>query len=201
MKGEKWQVLESELIVDHPYVEVAMEKISLPNGRIIHDWPIVHARDFVNAVVFNEDGKALILDGYKHGARRCSWQVVGGYLEADEDPLAAIQRELLEETGYHSSEWRYLGGFVIDANRHVGVGHFFLSLNARQVALPDSQDLEEFSVRWVSLKDLQYALMDGRISIISYAMNISLALMALNKVAQNQALAYLIAHAAQNGDN
>lgn len=194
MQAEKWKVIKSELVVEHPFVEVAMEKVSLPDGRIIDEWPIVNAHDYVNVVVFDEQGKALILEGYKHGARRSSWQVVGGYLENDEDPLSAAQRELREETGYESEEWRYLGSFIMDANRHVGVGHFFLCLNAREVTTPHPDDLEDCSIRWVSLKDLQYALVDGRISIISYAMNISLALMALNKLGRNEALSYLLSH-------
>jgi 8-oxo-dGTP pyrophosphatase MutT (NUDIX family) len=191
--GEKWEVIDSKLVVDHPFMEVAMEKVSLPDGRIISDWPIVNARDYVNVVVFNGLGQALILEGYKHGARRSSWQVVGGYLEPDEDPLSAAQRELLEEAGHHSEQWRYLGSFIVDANRHVGTGHFFLCLDAREIAAPTPDDLEPFSLRWVSLKELKYALMDGRISVISYAMNVSLALVALNKLSQNQVLTYLLA--------
>lgn len=194
MQAEKWKVIKSELVVEHPFVEVAMEKVSLPDGRVIDEWPIVNAHDYVNAVVFNEQGEAMILEGYKHGARRSSWQVVGGYIENGEDPLAAVQRELLEETGYQSDEWRYLGSFVMDANRHVGVGHFFFCLNAKEIATPKPDDLESWSIRWVSIKDLKYALVDGRISIISYAMNISLALIALNKLGQNQALSYLLSH-------
>lgn len=200
MIGEKWQVLESQMVIEHPFLRVAMETVSLPDGEIIYDWPIVHARDYINVVAFNADGDALILEGYKHGARRCSWQVVGGYIEQDEDPLSAAKRELLEETGHDSDEWIYLGSFVMDANRHVGVGHFFLCLNAQEVAAPQPDDLEDAILKWVPLSELKYALMDGRVGIISYAMNISLALIALSKVAQHEARSYLISHAGTNGN-
>jgi ADP-ribose pyrophosphatase len=182
MDDKKWQIIESEPLVDHPFLNVAMEKVSLPDGQVIPDWPIVHARDYVNVAAFNEKGDALILEGYKHGARRNGWQVVGGYLEEGESPLAAAQRELVEETGYASDNWRYLGSFIVDANRHVGTGHFFLAADARRVQEPAHNDLEEFSVHWVSLKELKYALVDGRINVISYAVNISLALITLEKL-------------------
>ena len=194
MSDAKWYILASEPIVDHPFLKVTMEKLSLPDGQIIDDWPIVDACDYVNAVVFNEEGQALILEGYKHGVRRTSWQVVGGYLEGQEDPLTAIQRELLEETGYHSDEWRYLGSFVVDANRRVGTGHFFIGFNARPAAEPTHQDLEDFTIRWVSVKELLYAVMDGRINILSYALNITLALTTLSKLDQYRALSYLLAN-------
>ncbi|MDX1686399.1 MAG: NUDIX hydrolase [Candidatus Promineifilaceae bacterium] len=172
-----------------------MEEVSLPDGKVISDWPIVDARDYVNAVVFDEQGRALILDGYKHGMRRCGWQVVGGYVETDENPLRAVERELLEETGYKAEEWRYLGSFVVDPNRRVGVGHFFLALNARAVSEPANGDLEESTLRLVSFDELRYALVDGRLGVISYALNVMLAFMALEKMGRNEeALAYLRSH-------
>lgn len=194
MSGENWEVLDSELVINHPHVEVAIETIGLPDGRVIDNWPIVNAHDYVNAVVFDKSGRALILEGYKHGARRSSWQVIDGYLQSGEDPLEAAQRELLECAGYESEDWRYLGSFVTEAHRHVGIGHFFLCLNACKVATPLPNELEATSLRWVTKQDLNYALMDGRISIISYAMAISLGLMALNKLSRSQALAYIAAH-------
>lgn len=194
MPGENWKVLESELVINHPHVEVALETIGLPDGRVINDWPIVNVHDYVNAVVFDKTGRALILEGYKHGARRSTWQVVSGYLKSGEDPLGAAQRGLLESTGYESDDWRYLGSFVTEAHRHVGIGHFFLCLDVRLVGNPHQDDLEPFSLRWVTKQELRYALMDGRINIISYAMAISLGLMTLNKLSQNQALAYIAAH-------
>lgn len=188
----EWEVLSSEPVFDHPFVQVIMEEVSLPDGKVIADWPIIDARDYVNAVVFDEEGRALILDGYKHGMRRCGWQVVGGYIEAGENPLRAIERELLEETGYKAEEWRYLGSFVVDANRRVGVGHFFLALNARSVKEPANDDLEEATLRLVSFDELRYALIDGRLGVISYALNVMLAFMALEKLGRNEeALAYL----------
>lgn len=188
----EWEVLSSEPVFDHPFLQVIMEEVSLPDGKVITDWPIIDARDYVNAVVFDEEGRALILDGYKHGMRRCGWQVVGGYIESGENPLRAIERELLEETGYKAEEWRYLGSFVVDANRRVGVGHFFLALNAKAVTEPVNGDLEEASLRFVSFDELRYALVDGRLGVISYALNVMLAFMALEKLGRNEeALAYL----------
>jgi ADP-ribose pyrophosphatase len=179
MAEERWTVLKQEQVIDDPYVKVTMQQIQLPDGQIISNWPYVHTRDYVNALVINPDGQVMVIEGYKHGLGRSSWQVVGGYLEPGEEPLTAIQRELLEETGYRSEEWTDLGSFVMDANRHVGVGSFFLARSAVKVAEPDHDDLEQFAVRWVSRTDLKQALFDGRVAIISYAANIALGLLAL----------------------
>lgn len=186
--NEVWQVLERKPMIEHPFLKVAMETVRLPDGRVISDWPIVSFRDYVNVLVLNERGEALILEGYKHGVRRSNWQVMGGYIEPGENPMEAAQRELLEETGYASEDWRHLSSFVMDANRHGGTGHFFLALDARPVAQPDHDDLEAFTMKWVAIEELKLALMDGRIGVISYATTVSLGLLALDKMAKRKSL-------------
>ncbi|MEW5986818.1 MAG: NUDIX hydrolase [Chloroflexota bacterium] len=179
MSDEQWSVTHSEIAFQHPYVTVELQEVHLPDGRVIPDWPIIHTRDYVNVLTVNEDNQALILEGYKHGLGRSSWQVVGGYLEVGEEPLAAAQRELLEETGYASDDWQPLGSFVVDANRRAGVGHFFLTGRVRLVAAPNYDDLEAFQTRWVSLSELREALGDGRVGAISYAITMALGLLVL----------------------
>lgn len=179
LSDEQWDVLKRESVVNTPFLKVVMEQVRLPDGRIIADWPIVDARDYVNAMVVNEAGEALIIEGYKHGLGRSNWQVLGGYLEKGEEPLAAVQRELREETGYESDQWQQLGSFVVDANRRVGVGHFFLARAARPAGEAQYDDLEQITLRWVSLAELREALADGRVAVISYAINIALGLLAM----------------------
>lgn len=178
---ENWDILQREMVLEHPFISVSMEQVRLPNGQVIMDWPKVYTRDYVNALILNDAGEALIIEGYKHGNGWNGWQVVGGYLEEGEDPYTAVQRELLEETGYSSDNWLYLGSYTMDANRQVGIGHFFYATGAQRIAEPDHDDLEAFDVKWVSVKDLKYALIDGRVGVISYAANIALALLMLEK--------------------
>ena len=180
MPEERWTILNEEQVLEHPYVNVKYQTVQFPDGRIIPDWPIIQTRDYVNALVLNKSKQIMILEGYKHGYGRSSWQVLGGYLEPGEDPEMAVQRELMEETGYQSDQWQHLGSFTVDANRHVGTGHFFLARDARRVADPDHDDLEQFAIQWVSMEELRQALFDGRVAIASYAINIALGLLALN---------------------
>jgi ADP-ribose pyrophosphatase len=182
---ENWHVISSKEGLRHPFITVTMQHVQLPDGRIIEDWPIVQTRDYANALVLNEAGQAMILEGYKHGLGKSSWQVPGGYLEAGEGPLDAIKREVLEETGYTSSQWEQLGRFVVDANRHVGTAHFYLARHARQVAIARDADLEGFRVLWISIHELREALRNGQIALIAYATNIALALLALESKSTN----------------
>jgi len=173
---EKWQILASEVVMQHPFMSVEMQQLQLPDGRIIDNWPIIDAHDYAMIVAENEAGELLILDGYRHGLGRSSWQVVGGHIERDEEPLATAQRELLEEAGYASDNWTSLGSFIVDANRRVSHAHFFLARCAHPSTKLVSDDLEQSEIRWVSPAEAKQALTDGRVAISSSALALALAL-------------------------
>ena len=175
-KDEQWEVTGREVVLEHPFLSVYMEQVRLPDGRVIEDWPIVDARDYVMVVARNPTGEMLILEGYKHGLGRISWQVVGGYIEVGEEPLETAKRELLEEAGYTSDDWEHLGTFVVDANRRASWAHIFLACNVRPATKPESDDLELTEMRWVSTQEAASALSEGRVGIISSAVAIALAL-------------------------
>lgn len=170
--------------MEHPFVAVSMAQVSLTHGQVIMDRPKTYTRDYVSALILNDAGEALIIEGYNHGTSGCSWQVVGVFLKEGEDPHTAVQRELLEEIGYSCDEWLYLGSYIEDANQHVGVSHFFFATGAQSIAKPNHNGLETLDIKWVSVKDLKYALIDGRIGVVSYAANIALALLLLEKKIQ-----------------
>ena len=174
-----WIVEKEEVAFKHPFMEVRLQRLRLPDGRLIPDWPLVSLRDYINVVAVDKGGKFLIIEGYKHGIGRSSWQILGGYIEEDEAPLTAAKRELLEEAGLASDEWHDLGSYIVDANRRGGRANFFLATNCREVALPDSGDLEAYTIHWRSKDELIAALADGKIEGLSYAAPLALALLHL----------------------
>jgi ADP-ribose pyrophosphatase len=102
-----------------------------------------HHTDYINVVAVTEDGHFICFRQVKYGIEGTTLSIVGGYVEAGEEPLAAAQRELLEETGYESPDWVSLGSYLVDPNRGIATGHLFLARQARYVTPRDADDLEE----------------------------------------------------------
>lgn len=104
---------------------------------------------------------AVVLDGHERvllGLRatepeRGKWDVLGGFVHWEEDPLDALRRELAEETGCEIEPLDYLGGF---ADRYGEDGNATLNLfwTARIVSGVPSPADDVAELRWFSLDRL-----------------------------------------------
>ena len=173
---EPWQLLESrELYASEPWVRITLEKVRLPDGRVVDDYHRIELVDFVIVYAETAHGEVVLERQYKHGPREIVLSLPAGAIDAGEAPLAAASRELLEETGYSSAEWHALGSFTMSGNYGCGRAHIFLARRSERTAEPMSDDLEQTQVLLYSHARLQDALANGRIGLLGNAAAIMLA--------------------------
>lgn len=177
---QTWKTRSRRTILDHSkFLTVEEHSVELPDGTLIEDWPWLITPDFVNVLALTEDDKVLCFRQVKYAVEGTSLAVVGGYIEPGEDPLAAVKRELLEETGYEAPIWIELGKFPVDANRGAGIAYGYVAQGARKVAEIDADDLEEQQLLHLTLEDVETALLNGEFKIMPWAFNVALALLHL----------------------
>jgi ADP-ribose pyrophosphatase len=165
-----WKTHSRRVVFDQsPWLLVEWHDVELPNGRRIPDWTWIKTPDYINVVVETEVGQFLCFRQRKYGVPEPMLALVGGYLNADEAPLAAAQREMREETGYVSDEWLELGEYLVDPNRGVATGHLYLARQARRVCEIDSDDLEEQEIVMLSREELETALLQGEFKVMAWA--------------------------------
>lgn len=155
---------------------MAVEEVRLPSGRVVSDFYQVELPDFALIVPQTAEGMIVTLRQYKHGVKRVSTMLPAGLIQEGEAPLACAQRELLEETGYASSQWHSLGSFVVDGNRGCGRGHLFVAAQARLVAEPTADELEPLVVRLERPDALRQAALAGDIAALAHVAALTLAL-------------------------
>jgi mutator protein MutT len=112
-----------------------------------------HARFTVTAgaIVFNDSGQVLLL---KHRFRAGSgWGLPGGFLEAGEQPLDALRRELREEIGMEIKDVEVFAARSFRKPRQVEV-----LFRCRANGSPHPQDMEIESAEWFSVKSLPEGL-------------------------------------------
>ncbi|CAN5690408.1 NUDIX hydrolase [soil metagenome] len=182
---ETWKTLARTTILqsgDGKYLTVENHRVGLPDGQIIEEWAWLITPDYINVVVVTEAGEFLCFRQPKYAVQGTSLAVVGGYLEPGEDPLAAAQRELLEETGYTAPTWINLGAYAVDGNRGCGQAHLFLALDARWVQPINADDLEEQTLLLLSRAEVEAALARGEFKVLSWSTTVALALLRLTQV-------------------
>ena len=133
--------------------------------------------DYFNLLAFNEEGQALIIEDLTANSAWGSWHLVNGILENGEDPILAVQQRLRYLTGFHSDNWLYMGSFMLNANKPDVNGHFFAAMGVKATTSSQYFDPQMCCMKWVSRKELKYALLDGRIGVMSYAVTTSMALL------------------------
>lgn len=171
-----WEVLDvRELLNAQPWFSVSVEKVRLPDGRVIGDYHQLRLPHYVVIVACTGEGQVMLLHQYKHGFRQACLTLPGGIVEEGERPEASARRELLEESGHEADRWTSLGSFVPHSNYGCGMAHLFLARNLRRVAEPASGDLEEARIVFVSKEDLVDSIREGKIVSLSSVAALGLA--------------------------
>ena len=175
-KNVFWEVLErKDVFVDENRIKVSVERLKLPDGRIVDDYYRIQLPESVAMVARNTEGKIVMSRQYLHGFGGVSVVLPAGRIEKGEEPLHAARRELLEEAGYVSEEWISLGSMVPNVNYGCGRVHFFYAENARRTTEPASGDLEDMEIILMDEREIIQAIRTGRIASVGTITALSLA--------------------------
>lgn len=154
MDIKKWKKLESEYLLRRPWLTARRDKVQLPDGRINPEYYILEYPDWVNVIAITKDGEYVMVEQYRHGLSDVFTELVAGVIEKGEEPLAAAQRELLEETGYAGGEWSL--NMVISQNpaTTTNLTYSFIARGVEKVASQHLDATEDIAVRILSEEQL-----------------------------------------------
>ena len=174
------KTLSRRTILDHgPRLKVEDHEVELPDGRVVKDWPWVITRDYVIVLAMTAEGGFILFRQPKYAIEGLSLAPVGGYIESGEEPLESARRELVEETGYQAGRWTALGAFRVDGNHGAGTAHLFLASEAAKVQEPDSDDVEEQEMLFLTPEEAKSALLAGQFKVLAWSAVMALALLKL----------------------
>jgi ADP-ribose pyrophosphatase len=170
-----WKRSRSETGLNLKIFNVRYDFVENPrNGRQSRA-TILETPDWVDIVPINPEGKIVMVDQFRFGVAAVTTEIPAGIIEAVETPLDAAKRELLEETGYTSTDWVDLGWVEPNSAFQDNHCHQWLARDARLTETPDLDEGELIAVRLLTLDEIRQEIAAGRIRN-------SLALLALSKV-------------------
>jgi ADP-ribose pyrophosphatase len=171
-----WVTSSRVTILNHSkWLIVENHSILLPDGETIDNWPWIITPDYVIVVAVNKSGEFLCFHQTKYAINGTTYAPVGGYIEAGENPQKAAKRELLEETGYVSSNWTHLGSFRVDGNHGCGTAHLFLAKNVTFQQEPDCDDLEDMQLMFLTQERIESLILSEEFKVLPWTTAILLA--------------------------
>ena len=118
-------------------------------------------QESARAILMTADGRVLLMQ--LRGALGSLWITPGGRIRPDEDPVAAVKREIREETGLAVGEiggyvWVRRGRYLADGTWREEREHFFLVPTEIFEPVIDHMEAEELAYhqafRWWSIEEI-----------------------------------------------
>ncbi len=168
-----WEEISTEHIVQDEWIDFRRSAYRFPDGSVFEPFYSYSRRDYVVIVACDTEGKYLCVRQFRQGIRRVTTEFPAGGIErkdgkeygADglsaEDALAAAKRELLEETGYVSDEWRHLLTVPSNATIADNYAHLFMAGNCRRVAGQSLDETEFLHVLRHSAPEIEEMIAQG----------------------------------------
>ena len=146
-----WEEVHTEHIIQDEWIDFRKSAYRYPDGRIFEPYYSYSRRDYTVIVASDEDGSYLCVRQYRQGIEQVTTEFPAGGIErsdgkeyggrdAAEDALDCARRELMEETGYESSDWTHLITIPSNATIADNYAYVFMARNCRKVT---GQHLDE----------------------------------------------------------
>ena len=176
-----WKLLDTDYLVNAPWLKVAKETCELPNGKVIDDFYTLWQPDWVLILARTAEGKWVMTEQYRHGTGKIALEFPAGIIDKGETPEQAALRELQEECGYRidssttpialcapgsaqNDTARFIGTFPVNPDRHRGVFHVVFIDNVVRggsTHFDSTEDIESFEL---TDEELQKKIADGSLN-------------------------------------
>ena len=105
------RVLEEELLHRGRVFDLVRRVLELPSG-LRQVWELVEHPGAVAVVALTDRGEVVVVRQFRAAAGDWMVEIPAGRLDPGEDPRAAAERELEEETGLRAGTWRHVRTFL-----------------------------------------------------------------------------------------
>ena len=169
-----WEEIHTEHIVQDEWIDFRRSAYRFPDGTVFEPFYSYSRRDYVVIVASYTDGNYLCVRQYRQGIGQVTTEFPAGGIEREdgkeygsagdlfaEDALEAAKRELLEETGYESDEWRHLLTVPSNATIADNYAHLFAAGNCRRVSGQSLDETEFLNVTKHSAQEIEELIAKG----------------------------------------
>ena len=150
-KSLEWEEVSTEHIVQDEWIDFRKSAYRFPDGNVFEPFYSYSRRDYVVIVASDEDGNYICVRQFRQGIKEVTTEFPAGGIERSdgraygpkekaEAALEAAKRELWEETGYVSDDWKHL--LTIPSNATIA-DNYAVIFSAENCRREGDQSLDE----------------------------------------------------------
>lgn len=159
---QHWETISETLIAPCRIFNVFSRKCRHPSGKE-GDFCIVKTANWALALPITVDNELILVHQYRFGGDCLSWEVPGGVVDLDEDPLDAAVRELEEETGFTGHDPKIIGACLPNPAFLTNRAHFVLVQNCTKTHDTNWDHHEELQTKLVPIDEVWDMIREGEI--------------------------------------
>lgn len=138
-----------------------VNRLKLPNGSV-GNWECIRHPGGSMAVPVTTDGQFVLVRQYRFAMQGRLLEFPAGTVEKNETPLATIQREIQEETGYEAATWKSLGQFPNAPGYSDEIIYAYLATDLEKLSdAPQLDEDEDIEVVLMSADELEKAILEA----------------------------------------
>jgi 8-oxo-dGTP pyrophosphatase MutT (NUDIX family) len=160
-RASEWTIHGERVVDDTRRAVLSIADVELPDGVRFEQY-VLRVPAAAMVVVLDDADRLLMMWRHRFILNRWVWELPGGYLDPDEDPVACAAREVEEETGWRPRTMRPLLTFQPMVGTIDQANIVYLARGAdRTGAAPDINEAER--IGWIALAEVQQRINDGEI--------------------------------------
>ena len=157
-KIKKWQKLSSKIVFEKFSRGIEKIKYLLPNGKEM-DYYLKKEGPAVVILALTKDNQVILVKQFRPGPGEILNELPGGFVDENEEPEQAAERELLEETGYQG-KMKFLTTFF-DCAYSTMKRYCFIATDCQQVSQPKFDETEFAEVTLMPLNEFRKYIKEG----------------------------------------
>ena len=163
---EKWQTVNSQIVIDHPWCQVRRDEVKLPNGNTIDDYFVYIKPDVAMVLPITKNGEIIFVRQYRHAFGDFFIELPAGHFDPTQEAAeTAAMRELKEETGYIADNIKKNAVLYDTPGKDTNQIHLFLAENVIKAEEQNLDLTEDIEVFLIPKTDVFNKIIQGKISV------------------------------------